>query len=206
MPTRRDVLYGGAAAMASLAVPQAGFAAGTVANPAVNPVAKKKKPNLLFLIADDHAGYVLGADGNAKAQTPHLDKLAAEGTRFARNYCNSPVCTPSRQSILTSLMPHASGVTVLNTALAEEKPTLAKQLAASGYATAVVGKMHFNKPGVDGMHGFAVAETEDVVAKKWRASVGAAAGVCGRGDEACLASVQDSGARVAGRREAAVSA
>jgi hypothetical protein len=55
-----------------------------------------RKPNLLFLIADDHAGYVLGADGNRLAHTPNIDRLASQGMRFARNHCNSPVCTPSR--------------------------------------------------------------------------------------------------------------
>jgi arylsulfatase A-like enzyme len=56
-----------------------------------------RRPNLLFIIADDHAGYVLGAQGNPQARTPNLDRLAAEGTHFARHYCNSPVCTPSRR-------------------------------------------------------------------------------------------------------------
>ena len=107
----------------------------------------RRKPNfLLYLIADDHAGYVLGADGNQLAHTPNLDRLASEGTRFAANHCNSPVCTPSRQSFLTGQMPHAAGVTVLKTPLAEDKPTLAKQLHEAGYHTAVFGKMHFNRP------------------------------------------------------------
>jgi choline-sulfatase len=126
-----------------------------------------RKPNLLYLIADDHAGYVLGADGNRLAQTPNLDRLASQGARFAKHHCNSPVCTPSRQSFLTSLMPHASGVTVLETPLAEERPTLAKQLAASGYRTGVIGKMHFNTPGHPGLHGFHTALTEDVVQREW---------------------------------------
>src|SRR5919205_359698 len=85
----------------------------------------RKRPNFLFLIADDHAGYVLGADGNQLARTPNLDRLASEGTRFAANYCNSPVCTPSRQSFFTGQMPSTAGVTVLKTPLSEEKPTLA---------------------------------------------------------------------------------
>src|SRR6266542_6314633 len=88
----------------------------------------KRKPNFLFIIADDHAGYVLGADGNRRAITPNLDRLAAEGTRFARHHCNSPVCTPSRQSFFTGQMPSMAGVTVLKTPLSEDKPTLAKQL------------------------------------------------------------------------------
>ena len=52
--------------------------------------ARDRKPNLLYILADDHAGYVLGAQGNRRASTPNLDRLAAEGTRFSRNYCNSP--------------------------------------------------------------------------------------------------------------------
>ncbi len=130
-----------------------------------------RPPNLLFLISDDHAAYVLGADGNRQARTPNLDRLAAEGVRFARHYCNAPVCTPSRQSFLTGQMPHAAGVTVLRTALAEDKPTLAKQLRAAGYHTAVFGKMHFNRPARPGLHGFELVMTEDAVRKAWESDV-----------------------------------
>ena len=77
----------------------------------------RTKPNFLFVIADDHAGYVMGCDGNRQAETPNLDELAASGTRFAANFCNSPVCTPSRQSFFTGQLPHAAGVTVLRTSL-----------------------------------------------------------------------------------------
>jgi choline-sulfatase len=136
--------------------------------------ARDRQPNLLFMIADDHAGYVLGAQGNRLAQTPNLDRLVAEGTHFARHHCNSPVCTPSRQSILTGQLPHSVGVTVLRTPLADDRPTLAKTLAAHGYETAVFGKMHFNTPGRPGLHGFATAWTEDVVQKRWSDAVGPA--------------------------------
>jgi choline-sulfatase len=131
-----------------------------------------RKTNLLFLIADDHAGYVLGAHGNRQAATPNLDRLARQSTRFAANHCNSPVCTPSRQSILTGLYPHAAGVTTLQTPLAESKTTLADILTADGYQTAVFGKMHFNRPGEDGMHGFATAMTEDRINRGWQQAVG----------------------------------
>src|SRR5215472_11570043 len=90
------------------------------------------RPNFLFILADDHAGYVLGADGNSLAHTPNLDRLASEGARFAAHYCNSPVCTPSRQSFFTGMLPHAAGVTVLSTPLAVDKPTLAKQFQRAG--------------------------------------------------------------------------
>lgn len=137
-----------------------------------NAYARDRKPNLLYILADDHAGYVLGADGNKQAITPNLNRLASEGTRFASHYCNSPVCTPSRQSFLTSQLPHASGVSVLSTPLAADRPTVARHLANSGYNTAVIGKMHFNQPGQPGLHGFASAQTEDVVRRQWLAEVG----------------------------------
>jgi choline-sulfatase len=157
MPTRRDVLKASASAVAS-----------RVAR------ARDRQPNLLFLIADDHAGYVLGAAGNRRARTPNLDRLASEGARFARHYCNSPVCTPSRQSILTGQLPHAAGVTVLSTPLDTNRPTIARVLAGSGISTAVIGKMHFNRPGVPGLHGFQTAWTEEVVSRRWQEAVGPA--------------------------------
>src|SRR6202011_3510475 len=123
---------------------------------AVAAAAPAGRPNFLFILANDHAGYVLGCDGNKLATTPNLDRLAPEGTRFAPHYCNSPVCTPSRQSFFTGQMPHMAGVTRLPTPLADTKPTLANQFRKAGYATAVFGKMHFNKPGVPGLHGFDV--------------------------------------------------
>ena len=128
-----------------------------------------RPPNLLFLMADDHAGYVLGCDGNRQAITPHLDRLAAQSVRFARHYCNSPICTPSRQSLFTGQLPHAAGVTLLATALAEDKPTLAGQFRAAGYRTAAIGKMHFNRPARPGLHGLETCTTEDIVARDWAA-------------------------------------
>ena len=127
----------------------------------------RPRPNFLFLLADDHAGYVLGADGNALAETPNLDRLASEGTRFARHYCNSPVCTPSRQSFFTGLLPHAAGVTRLPTPLALDRPTLARQFRAAGYRTAVFGKMHFNRSAEPGLHGFDELLTEDELQTAW---------------------------------------
>lgn len=134
--------------------------------------ARDRKPNLLFIIADDHAAYVTGHDGNSRAQTPNLDRLAGEGMRFAAHYCNSPVCTPSRQSILTGLLPHATGVTRLPTPLSENSHTIAKVLKSEGMSTAVMGKMHFNQPGKPGLHGFDVAWTEEIIQRRWNQAVG----------------------------------
>jgi len=110
-----------------------------------------RPPNVLLLMGDDHADYVYGAYGNPKARTPNLDRLAQSGVRFARAFANCPMCTPSRQSLLTGRFPHSVGVTQLTTALSEEPVTLAELLKERGYATAAIGKMHFNS---DLKHGF----------------------------------------------------
>ena len=105
---------------------------------------EKRSPNILWICGDDHAPYVLGAYGNTRVRTPNLDKLASQGTRFDRAYCNSPVCTASRQSFITGRYPRTIGVTQLKTALPARELTLAEMLKAAGYATAAIGKMHFN--------------------------------------------------------------
>jgi choline-sulfatase len=102
------------------------------------------KPNVLWICADDLAAYPLGCYGNKQARTPNIDSLAKSGIRFDRAYCNSPVCTASRQSFLTGRYPRTLGVTQLKTALPDGTPTLATMLKTAGYDTASIGKMHFN--------------------------------------------------------------
>lgn len=109
--------------------------------------------NVLFVMGDDHATHAFGAYGNEQIRTPNLDRLAAEGMRFDRAYVNAPVCTPSRQSILTGRLPHAAGVTLLRTALPDSQRTIAEHLGDRGFATGAIGKMHFNG---SGPHGFEV--------------------------------------------------
>lgn len=113
--------------------------------------AAPRAPNVLVICADDHAAYVTGAYGNKQVRTPNIDRLAAGGIRFERAYCNSPVCTASRQSFFTGRYPRTIGVTQLKTALPEGEVTLAETLERAGYATAGIGKMHFNS---DLKHGF----------------------------------------------------
>jgi arylsulfatase A-like enzyme len=100
--------------------------------------------NVLWICGDDHAPYVIGAYGNRQVRTPNLDKLASQGMRFDRAYCNSPVCTASRQSFLTGRYPRTIGVTQLKTPLPDREVTLAELLKQAGYDTAAIGKMHFN--------------------------------------------------------------
>ncbi len=98
----------------------------------------------MVICADDHAAYVSGAYGNPIVRTPAIDSLARQGMCFLRAYCNSPVCTASRQSFLTGRYPRTIGVTRLQTALGDRETTLAEMLRQAGYATAAIGKMHFN--------------------------------------------------------------
>jgi arylsulfatase A-like enzyme len=106
--------------------------------------AEARRPNVLWIVADDHAAYVTGCYGNPVVRTPNIDRLASTGVRFDRAYCNSPVCTASRQSFLTGRYPRTVGVTLLTTPFPEEELTLADLLGAAGYETASFGKMHFN--------------------------------------------------------------
>src|SRR5437588_1846798 len=93
----------------------------------------------------------MGTYGNKQVRTPNLDRLASQGMRFDRAFCNSPVCTASRQSFLTGRYPRTLGVTQLSTPLPPGTPTLATLLRAAGYSTAAIGKMHFNS---NHPHGF----------------------------------------------------
>lgn len=110
-------------------------------------------PNLLLIVADDLSGLYVGAAGDSRGATPNIDALARQGVFFERAFCNSPLCTPSRQSFITGLLPHATGVTRLETPLPDSTMTLGRWLSELGYHTAAIGKMHFNNRST---HGFDV--------------------------------------------------
>jgi arylsulfatase A-like enzyme len=107
--------------------------------------------NVVVIIGDDHAAGVLGRLGNDIIKTPNLDKLSDQGLLFANAFANSPLCSASRQSLLTGKYPHATGVTLLTTSFPEEQLTLADHLKTFGYKSAIIGKNHFNN---DLKHGF----------------------------------------------------
>ncbi|MDX2020436.1 MAG: sulfatase-like hydrolase/transferase [Deltaproteobacteria bacterium] len=123
--------------------------------PAVDAGRTREPPmNVLVIVGDDHATQAFGAYGAERATTPHLDELARQSVRLSRAYANNPVCTPSRQSMLTGLLPHRAGVTLLESALSESTLSLADHLGAHGYRTAIIGKTHFNSAS---KHGFDLA-------------------------------------------------
>ena len=78
---------------------------------------KKESPiqNVVVILADDHALKVTGTYGNKIIHTLNIDKLSEEGVLFTHAYCNSPICSASRQSLLTGKYPHTTGVTLLFT-------------------------------------------------------------------------------------------
>src|SRR6185503_7649461 len=105
-----------------------------------------ERPNLLFILSDDHAAHALSCYGSKINQTPHLDRIAAAGMRFANCFVVNSICTPSRAAILTGKYSHKNGVTVFNR-FEGSQPHLAKYLQAAGYQTALVGKWHlFSDP------------------------------------------------------------
>jgi choline-sulfatase len=110
------------------------------------------RPNLLLIIADDHGGGTLGIEGDPRQATPNLDALARQGVLFERAFCNSPLCTPSRQCLIAGKLPHATGVTLLHTRLSDDVLTLGEWFRDLDYQTGAIGKMHFNGPSA---HGFA---------------------------------------------------
>lgn len=68
------------------------------------------RPNILFILSDDQGAWALGCAGNREIETPHLDRLAAMGTRFENFFCASPVCSPARATLLTGRIPSQHGI------------------------------------------------------------------------------------------------
>jgi choline-sulfatase len=117
-------------------------------------------PNVLLLMADQLAAQWLPAYGHRVVQAPHLAGLARDGAAFEAAYCASPLCAPSRASLLTGLLPSRTGVFDNATEMRASLPTIAHHLRAAGYATSLAGKMHFVGP--DQLHGFEERLTPDV--------------------------------------------
>ena len=104
------------------------------------------RPNLLVVMSDQHTPDVLGACGDPHVHTPHLDRLAAEGTLFRNAYCNSPICVPSRMSFLSGMTPGAIEVWSLSDAMRSDLATWPVVLGAAGYDTVMSGRMHMWYP------------------------------------------------------------
>jgi arylsulfatase A len=131
----------------------------------------KKKPNVIYIFADDLGYGELGSYGQQKIKTPHLDKLAQEGTRFTQHYTGTPVCAPARYNLLTG---RHSGKSYIRGnyglpgyeenknengqfPIPENTPTIASLFKRAGYATAAIGKWglgNYDSSGDPLKHGF----------------------------------------------------
>ena len=112
------------------------------------------KPNVLLIAVDDLNDWIGCMGGHPQANTPNLDKLAAMGVLFTNAHCQSPVCNPSRASLMTSLYPSTTGIYFLNPDIAESpvasKNTLMPQrFVVEGYHVTGVGKLFHNGPGLN---------------------------------------------------------
>ncbi|MCC6493942.1 MAG: sulfatase [Pirellulales bacterium] len=101
----------------------------------------QRRPNIIFIFSDDHAAHAISAYGSKVNETPHLDRLAAEGVRFTNSFVTNSICTPSRATLLTGQYSHLNGVPVFNR-FDGSRDHVAKRLQAGGYHTGVVGKWH----------------------------------------------------------------
>lgn len=100
-----------------------------------------QRPNILYIMTDDHAAHAISAYGSRINRTPNLDRIANEGARLDAVFATNSICTPSRAVILTGKYSHLNGVTVFNR-FNGDQPTVAKVLQAGGYYTSIVGKWH----------------------------------------------------------------
>jgi choline-sulfatase len=119
-----------------------------------------RRPHVVLIMADQLGARSLPAYGNGVVRSPHLDRLAEEGVVFDRALCPSPLCAPSRASLMTGLLPSRTGVYDNAAELPASVPTFAHHLRAAGYRTVLAGKMHFIGP--DQLHGFEERLVPDV--------------------------------------------
>ena len=103
-----------------------------------------ERPNIIFILSDDHAVRAVSAYGNSLVQTPNIDRIAAGGMRFDRAYVGNAICGPSRATLLTGLHSHANGFysNEWSGPFDGAQQTFPKLLQNAGYQTAVIGKWH----------------------------------------------------------------
>lgn len=125
-----------------------------LAAPFVHTVSKaqtRKRPNILYIMSDDHAAHAISAYGSKINQTPNIDRLAQGGARLTNCFVTNSICTPSRAVILTGQYSHLNGVKTLSDKIDPARNTVAKMLQSDGYQTAMIGKWHLvtNPAGFD---------------------------------------------------------
>jgi len=106
------------------------------------PAALKPRPNIVLIYCDDHAQHAISAYGSTINRTPNIDRIAAEGVRFARSFVGNSICAPARATVLTGKHSHANGVMDNGDSFDGAQTTFPKLLRGAGYETALIGKWH----------------------------------------------------------------
>ena len=101
-----------------------------------------RRPNFVFIITDQHRADYLGCTGHPVLKTPHIDKIARQGTIFKRFHVANPVCMPNRACLLTGRLASVNGVRMNGNDLPLHMTTFPQVLSAHGYDTALIGKSH----------------------------------------------------------------
>ncbi|MHC4181088.1 MAG: sulfatase family protein, partial [Planctomycetota bacterium] len=126
-----------------------GFAAGSavglpalISSKAAGRASKEKRPNIVFIMTDDHASHALSCYGSKINKTPNLDRIANEGMLFNNSFCTNSICAPCRAVILTGKYSHINGVINNREKFDGGQQTFPKLLQKAGYKTAMIGKWH----------------------------------------------------------------
>jgi choline-sulfatase len=105
-----------------------------------------RPPNIVVVLSDEHAAAATGAYGHRDVRTPHLDRLAGQGWLFENAYCTSPMCVPSRLSLLSGRYVHEIGAWDNGIVPGESFRSWGHHLRAAGYESVLAGRTHFNGP------------------------------------------------------------
>lgn len=128
----------------------AGLLSAARSSSAATAADNARKPNLIFVLADQWRFSAFGHGTDEVVRTPHMDELAKSGARFTRTYACNPVCTPNRSVILTGRYCHQTGMIHNNLMIPPEEICMAEVMKKAGYATHYIGKYHLDgtaKPG-----------------------------------------------------------
>jgi len=105
---------------------------------------QSSRPDIIFVLSDQHRASALGCADDEPVETPNLDRLAAGGTRCTAAYANVPLCSPSRASLLTGRYPRDAGICDNGDRLAADATTVGEAFSDAGYRTCYVGKWHLS--------------------------------------------------------------